>query len=292
MGKKNKRTNHGDGKTDDGNESNCESQVREENEAEETYEGDMSRSHQDPPAVPVTRGRHIGNIREDQLVFNLQPYTETVYETTQAMAVVEKKFRNLNEQYLKHARDIENVTKIHLQLSNFERDAREKNAKIQRQKDTIRELKSFHQDEETKLEKQRQKIQEDEKRLEKAREDHGIKVKKEEKRLEVREAEMELEKEKELEKALRKQREKVAAEEQQRKREMAGLQAAKNELSKKLDTKEKKMEELKGQLKTVKGTLDDTEAAKTMYKRRKEEFEVELRKVQNEFGLTTETPES
>lgn len=291
MGKKSKRRNYYEKGTDYVNESDGDSQVREKNGSEEAYEGDMSRSHQDPPPVTVTRGRDVGKSREDQLGFDLQPYTHTVYETTQTIAVLQKQFHKLSEQYLKHAADIENVTEIYLQFSNLERDVREKDAKIQRQKDTIIELRSFREDEEVKLAKQRERVQEDEKRLEKEKEDHGKRLKKEEDRLEVRKAEMEVEKQKVLEEALRKQKEKAEAEEQQRKSDMADLQAAEDELTKKLEAKQKKMEDLQEQLKAVKGTLDDSEAAKAMYKKGKEELEAKLRKVQNEFGLTTQKPE-
>jgi hypothetical protein len=53
----------------------------------------------------------------------LQPYTQTVLETTRAIAVVQKNFEKLNELYIKHIEDIEKAPEIYGKLFKLQENA-------------------------------------------------------------------------------------------------------------------------------------------------------------------------
>lgn len=71
--------------------------------------------------------------------------------------------------------------------------------------------------------------------------------------------------------------------------EKIGLEADNKKLSEDLEATRKRVEELVAQLKVTKDDLDDMKEAKTAYKKQVENLEAELRAMQSEFNLTTQT---
>ncbi|CZR58808.1 uncharacterized protein PAC_08700 [Phialocephala subalpina] len=252
----------------------------------------LSRMRQNHLHTSSQQNNHPGvAVTEGQPSFNLQPYTETIWETTRGIVAIQKQFEKLSELYTKHAKDIENVTEVHLKLSKSRNECNYKDAKIRQQKNTITELITLRKEEETNLAKIRDRLNEDKKRLWEEKEEQDRRTKKVEKFMEARRAEMKLEMEKMLADRMREQEKEVRAREDQRKKELCNLQAENKKLSKDLEMKEKRIEELTRQLKAMKDDFDDIKTVKTVYKEEKENLEAKLHEVQNEFGLTSKTPD-
>lgn len=238
--------------------------------------------------------------REAQSSSTLQPYTNTVVDTTKAIAAVQTQLEKLSELYIKHAADIENVTEVHRKFFKLQNECSYKDDRIRRMKYTIAELRTTTQEEEAKLAEQREKVKQDEKKLKEEKDAQEKRAAKADKSIEAQKAQMELEMKKVLDSRQRKQEEEhkirmkqlekeMSVKEDSTKKKMQGLEAEKKRLSDDLERKKKQIEELTKKWSAKSEELDDIVAAKTSYKKQKEDLEVKLNEIQNEFGLNTKT---
>lgn len=238
--------------------------------------------------------------REPQSSYTLQPYTSTVVETTKAMAVVQRHFENLSELYIKHIEDIESVTEVHRKSIKLQKECDDKDDRIRQQKYTIAELRTTGQEEEAKLAKQRAKVEEDEKKLKEEKDAQEKRAAKAEKSRDAQKAQMELEMKKQLDiqqhkrdeahkKRMKDLEKSMNAKEDQMNKTMQSLEAEKKRLLDDLEQKKKQIEELTKKSEAMSDDLEDSKAAKTSYKKEKEELDVKLNEIKNEFGLDTKT---
>jgi DNA repair exonuclease SbcCD ATPase subunit len=239
-------------------------------------------------------------INQDQSSSKLQPYTQTVRETTRAIAAAQITMQNLNDMYLKHVDEIENVPNVYQQLSKLKKECVHKNEKINRQKHTIIELKTESREQEAEFAERRAKLEKDEGEIERLKQDQLKKAAKAEKSMDLLKLEIRHKLEEEFKDRKNEQEKQHRARMKQLEDQMSSLKSewdgkmkqldAENmKLSNDLGATEARIRELVDQLKTAKDDLDDAKTAKTVYKKEKESLEVELRAVQNEFGLKTQT---
>jgi len=129
--------------------------------------------------------------REDESSsVSLQPYTNTIRETTRTMAEAQKMMQKLNDLYVEHMQEIEEVPSIHRQLSKLQNECMHKNRKIHRQKQTIIELQSVNKENEFELEVRKARMKEAEEELEKKKQEQIKKVEKAEKSLQIQKVEL------------------------------------------------------------------------------------------------------
>ena len=241
-------------------------------------------------------------INQNQSSSKLQPYTQTVRETTQAIAAAQRTMQNLNDMYLKHVDEIENVPNVYQQLSKLKKECMHKNDKINRQKHAIIELKTESREQEAEFAERRAKLEKDEGEIERLKQDQLRKAAKAEKSMGLLELEIRHKLEEEFKGRKNEHEKQHRARMKQLEEQMSSLKSEWDSKMKQLDAEnmklsndlgatEARIRELVDQLKSAKDDLDDSKLAKTAYKKEKESLEVELRAVQNEFGLKTQTTE-
>ncbi|KUJ12523.1 uncharacterized protein LY89DRAFT_209467 [Mollisia scopiformis] len=271
MGKKGKRGNRDEGVPEGANESDNGCQAQESNDIGEVNGRENASRSQYHDSGQVSTA--------DEPEFTLQPYTKTVFETTQSIAVVQKNLERLNELYIKHADRIQQIPKVHRERDTLRTECEYKNEKIRRQKREIAELKSESREEEQRLGKIREELQQDRDKLKAEKEKQVAKAEKADKSLVALKATLDLEMEKELASRTQQLEAKMTSREDERKKKLSNLEAEKKKQSDNLAQEQKK-------LRTVQADLDDNRAAKILYKQQKEELEATLKEIQNEFDLT------
>ncbi|KAF8847043.1 hypothetical protein BDZ45DRAFT_682127 [Acephala macrosclerotiorum] len=292
MARKNRRGDQYEYWNRPGNGSDYENQSRGSNGVDNGHRGEDTNDRENNHSATA--------ISDDQSNFNLLPYTSALWQATQAIEAAQKKVENVNDLYIAHAKEIEKVPEVHRRLAKLYDECVYKDRRIKQQKNTIVELQLESKDKEADLAKRKAELEEDAEKLRVEKEEQVKKAQKAEKSIDIRKAELKHKMQKELA-DLKEEQDKDynsrlnELEDTRRtqgdewKNKLNILEADNKKLLGDLKMREKKIEDLEEQLKKTEDRLEDSEAAKTLYKKQKEDLEARYNEVQNEFGLTTQT---
>ncbi|KAH6664029.1 hypothetical protein B0J14DRAFT_644456 [Halenospora varia] len=251
---------------------------------------------------------HTGGIRpnpkdsESTTILDLGAYTDAANTAVQSMLATQDTMKSLADLYTIHLEGIRQIDEIQARSHNLEEQCRDKDEKIKKQDTTIDTLwaKTRHQEElvvkeRKNLVEERRVLEEDKKKAEKDKATAAKRLKAQEaeqenklqKEFEKRQAKLEKQfkdREQELERGMQKR-------EDESKHRLATLEADNTALLKKTENLEKKNKEHKATITKAEDAYDDLVRVKDSHKEQARRFEIKLKAMEDEFGLTTRTVE-
>jgi chromosome segregation ATPase len=233
---------------------------------------------------------------ESQLTSNLDPFTQAAKTTVRHLSETQAAIQSLSDMYAKHASDVEQIAEIQRRLSELEKECREKDEKIRKQKDGLIVILEAGRDKEDKLKEREQDIIQDRKALDLEREDFARSRDNAEKRSKMLEAERQRKQDEEL-KTLKAAQERELEHEMERlgqerdrldndyRKTLTDLKADMAKLSEDLKVEKKRNEESRGDLASAEAKCDDLNRVKDSFKQETKELKMRLKAMENEFGL-------
>lgn len=227
---------------------------------------------------------------------NLGPWTKATNEVLELVTNTEMAFRNLGDLYMKHSKDLQGFDSIQEKFSELEQECKAKDEKIREQKAGIKVLNDLNRERSEDLEQEREDFASEREAFEEEKKVFKRMKESAEKRAKLEAAEQKVKGDKELEKLkldqskhfkqemekLEKQKKTLKDESQ---KEISDLEASKTKLE---TDKSRLLKELKDQeqeLLKSQGEYNDMFKLRKYFEKETEELKVQLKTMENEFGL-------
>jgi chromosome segregation ATPase len=245
------------------------------------------------------RNRSRGDA-QSQPSLDLGPYTENVDHLLQNMRRTHNALKDLSITYGKHVSDINKAHTILRRCKELEEICKDKDEEIQEQQHAIRTLEKMDRQKEDKYRQQVEEISTERVKLAKDRADFEKTRDILDKETTLLRAELKSKQEKELKELIVQQKkqfesQKEQLEEDMKKKEDEGekrlidLDAVNRQLSVKLEARQKQVDQLQTNLTEAQENIEDLKQIKTSLKIEKQELETRLKKLKEEFALSTRT---
>ncbi|TAQ84275.1 hypothetical protein B7494_g7409 [Chlorociboria aeruginascens] len=291
-----------DSDPDEGGSANQSHYTSESNGKNKRGHGSGNQNTHNTPNGQKVGSYQDGERPEYQRNLNLGPFSEAANEAVQNMLETHKAIKRLADSYAQHSRHIEEIPKIQQQFDCLKKQCEDKDKEIQDLKHAIKTLVKQARESENEVEQEKKNLTRERTELGKER-DKAEKFKENAaKRLVMQEAEQKIEQKKELENLkmeLKKQfqerekdlESKIHERENREKQRVATLEEDNSTLRKKLDQLEAENGEHKAKFTKAENKYDLLERATASYKEEAQKLKVELKSMENEFGLNMETTE-
>jgi chromosome segregation ATPase len=219
---------------------------------------------------------------------NFASFDTTVRETVRQLSATQEAIDYLQGEYKRHANDIQEA------IHNRETVA-ELQAQIHKHEITIETLQNIRSQSKQELEKEKELLTRDKEKLSRDKKTEEKRIRASDAERKIREDQEITKRKEELEKAFRQRTKKVEQEMEKREADYSKralyLEAAKNNLSERLTTQDKKIRKQDEELVEAAGKIEDLERLKSSLKTEVQNLKKDLAKVRNEFALNHETVE-